>query len=73
MSTTPHTHARAYATLAEDYGKLLEETALADVTLEVDGERFLAYRAVLAVRSAYFKANFTSAMRCSVAGQDIKI
>ena len=62
-----------HATLTEDYSKLLEETALADVTFEVDGERFPAYRGVLAVRSAYFKAMFTSAMRCSVAGQDIKL
>ena len=59
--------------VAEDYSKLLEETELADVTFDVDGEKFPAYRGVLAVRSAYFKAMFSSQMRCSIAGQVIKL
>ena len=47
-------------TVLEDYAKLLTDTALADVTFAVDGQRFPAHRCVLAVRSPYFKALFTS-------------
>jgi len=44
----------------EDYAKLLTDTALADVTFAVDGQRFPAHRCVLAARSPYFKALFAS-------------
>jgi len=44
----------------EDYAKLLKDTALADVTFAVDGQRFPAHRCVLAARSPYFKALFAS-------------
>ena len=58
------------------YGKLLEDTALADVTFAVDGQRFPAHRCVLAARSAYFDGLFKSGrgMReggSSAGGQDI--
>jgi hypothetical protein len=60
----------------EDYGKLLEDTALVDVTFAVDGQRFPAHRCVLAARSAYFAGMFKSGkgMReggSSDQGQDI--
>jgi len=42
----------------EDYAKLLTDKALADVTFDVDCQRFPAHRCVLAVRSPYFKALF---------------
>ena len=44
----------------EDYAKLLTDTALADVTFAVDGQRFPAHRCVLAARSPYFTAFFAS-------------
>jgi len=61
-----------------DYAKLLSDTALADVTFAVDGQRFPVYRGVLAARSPYFKAFFASGqcMReegSRAAGEDIVI
>ena len=50
-----HTHVAL-----EDYAKLLTDTSLADVTFAVDGQRFRAYRGVLAARSPYFKALFAA-------------
>ncbi len=47
----------------EDYGKLVEDGALADVVLLVEGERFPAHRGVLAVRSEYFYGLFLSGMQ----------
>ncbi len=44
----------ALAALQQDYGKLVEDGALADVVLVVDGERFPAHRGLLAARSEYF-------------------
>ena len=44
----------------QDYGKLLDDAELADVTFAVDGQRFPAHRPVLAARSAHFKALLTS-------------
>jgi hypothetical protein len=46
--------------LCQDYGKLLEDTELADVTFAVDSQRFSAHRLVLAARSAYFSGLFKS-------------
>ena len=46
--------------LKEDYGKLLGDTELADVTFAVDGQRFPAHRCVLSARSAYFRGLFKS-------------
>jgi len=64
--------------LEKDYGKLLEDTALADVTFAVDGQRFPAHRCVLAVRSPYFRGLFESGTGMSegggrAAGNDIVI
>jgi len=62
----------------EDYSKLLENAALADVTFAVGGQRFPAHRCVLAARSPYFRAMFESGKgtheegSCA-AGQDIVI
>ena len=61
-----------------DYVKLLSDTALADVTFAVDGQRFPAYRGVLAAPSPYFKAFFAlgQGMReegSCAAGEDIVI
>jgi len=47
-------------TLVQDYAKLLRDTSLADVIFAVNGQRFPAYRCVLAARSPYFKALFAS-------------
>ena len=58
----------------QDYGKLLEDTALADVTFVVDGHRFPAHRCVLAARSPYFSALFKPGLRegaGAVASEDI--
>jgi hypothetical protein len=62
----------------QDYGKLLEDTELADVTFAVDGQRFPAHRCVLAARSAFFSGLFKSGRGMSeggssAAGQDIVI
>jgi len=64
--------------LEKDYGKLLEDTELADVTFTVDGQRFPAHRCVLAARSPYFSGLFKSCKGMSeggrsAAGQDIVI
>ena len=44
----------------QDYGKMLDDTELADVTFAVDGQRFPAHRCVLAARSPYFSGLFKS-------------
>jgi len=64
--------------LEEDYGKLLDDTDLADVTFAVDGQRFPAHRCVLAARSPYFSGLFKSCKGMSEGGgsaavQDIMI
>ena len=62
--------------LQEDLGKLLGDTALADVTFTVDGQRFHAHRCVLVVRSPYFKALIESGLQeeaSRAAGKDIVI
>jgi DNA-binding beta-propeller fold protein YncE len=53
----------ALAELQQDYGKLAEDGALADVVLVVDGERFPAHRVILAARSVYFRGLFLSGMQ----------
>tara|TARA_Y100000389_G_scaffold204348_1_gene256374 strand:+ start:12833 stop:14503 length:1671 start_codon:yes stop_codon:yes gene_type:complete len=40
----------------DDYGKLLDDPALADVFFEVQGTTFFAHRSILTVRNEYFKA-----------------
>jgi len=62
--------------LEKDYGKMLDDTELADVTFAVDGQRFPAHRCVLAARSPYFRGLFKSCKGMSegggsAAGQDI--
>ena len=47
----------------EDYGKLLEDSELADVVLLVEGHRFPAHRAILAARSDYFRGLFKSGLQ----------
>ena len=47
----------------QNYGKLLEDGDLADVVFVVGGQRFLAYRGVLAARSEYFRGLFKSGMQ----------
>ena len=49
--------------LQQDYGKLVEDGDLADVVFVVEGERFPAYRGVLAARSEYFRGLFKSGMQ----------
>jgi hypothetical protein len=57
--------AKTQAKLAalQDYEKLVEDGALADVELVVDGVRFPAHRGVLAARSEYFWGLFLSGMQ----------
>jgi len=62
----------------EDYSKMLEDAALADVTFAVGGQRFPAHRCVLAARSPYFRAMFESGKGMHeegsrAAGQDVVI
>ena len=62
--------------LARDYGRMLEDLQLADVTFVVAGQRFRAHRCVLAARSAYFEGMFKHSgrsMREGEAGQDIHL
>ena len=64
--------------LRMDYGKMLEDAALADVTFAVGGQRFPAHRCVLAARRPYFRAMFESGTGMHeegsrAAGQDIVI
>jgi hypothetical protein len=47
----------------EDYAKLADDGDLADVVFVVEGQRFPAYRGVLAVRSEYFRGLFKSGMQ----------
>ena len=47
----------------QNYGKLLEDGDLADVEFVVEGERFPAYRGVLAAQSEYFRGLFKSGMQ----------
>jgi len=66
------------AILLEDYSKLLENAALADVTFAVGGQRFPAHRCVLVARSPYFRAMFESGKDMHeegtrTAGRDIMI
>ena len=62
----------------EDYSKMLEDAALADVMFAVGGQRFPAHLCVLAARSPYFRAMFESGKDMHeegsrAAGQDIVI
>jgi len=64
--------------LRMDYGKMLEDAALADVTFAVGGQCFPAHRCVLAARSPYFRALFKSGKGMHeegsrAAGEDIVI
>jgi len=64
--------------LVEDHGKLLDHTALADVTFAVDGQRFPAHCCVLSARSPYFLGLFESGTGMSygerrAAGEEIVI
>ena len=45
----------------EDYAKLADDGDLADVVFVVEGQRFPAYRGVLAARTEYFRGLFKSA------------
>ena len=47
----------------QDYGKLVEDSELADVVLLVEGHRFPAHRAILAARSDYFRGLFKSGLQ----------
>ena len=42
----------------EDLSKLLDNMTLADVTITVDGQRFVAHCCVLAAQSLYFRGLF---------------
>jgi len=64
--------------LRDDLSKLLDDTALTDVTFAVDGQRFPAHRCVLAARSPYFSGLFESGTGMSegggrASGEDIVI
>jgi len=52
----------------QDYGKLVEDTELADVTFAVDGQRFPAHRCILAAHSAFFSGLFKSGRGMSEGG-----
>ena len=62
-SEAPKPMTAAFAALQQDYGELVEDGALADVVLVVDGERFPANRVVLAAQSEYFRGLFLSGMQ----------
>jgi hypothetical protein len=55
--------AAAFAELQQDYGKFVEDGALADVVMEVEGERFPAHQVILAARSEYFWGMILSGMQ----------
>jgi hypothetical protein len=59
----PRKKAQQINQLLQDYGKLVEDGDLADVVFVVEGERFPAYRGVLAARSEYFRGLFKSGMQ----------
>lgn len=48
--------------LSQDLGALLDRGSFTDVTLDVEGQEFLAHRAILAARSPVFAAMFEHAM-----------
>jgi len=57
----------------QDYGKLVENSEMADVMLLVEGHRFPAHRAILAARSEFFRGLFKSGLQeasCVSLGQD---
>jgi hypothetical protein len=47
----------------QNYGKLLEDGDLADVVFVVEGQRFPAYRGMLAAQGEYFRELFKSGMQ----------
>ncbi|KAL6661103.1 hypothetical protein ACP70R_000487 [Stipagrostis hirtigluma subsp. patula] len=48
--------------IGKDFGTLLDNTDGADVSFTIDGEKFLAHRAVLAARSPVFRAELLGSM-----------
>ncbi len=62
-SEAPKPRTAVFVELQQDYGKLVEDGALADVVLEVEGQRFPAHRGMLAARSEYFRGLFLSGMQ----------
>jgi len=78
LAPPPHLVVQPTANLAalqDDYGKLLEDRTLADVTFVEDGQRFHGHRCVLAVRSPFFRGLFESGKGMSegAGGEDIVI
>jgi hypothetical protein len=57
----------------ENYGKLVGASELADVGLVVEGELFPAHRAVLVVRSEYFRGLLLSGMQEGCGQQEIAL
>jgi BTB/POZ domain len=63
----------ATQSLAQDFTALLRSELLTDVTFCAQGERFRAHRAVLAARSAYFRALLSGQMRESHAHAEVEL
>jgi len=56
-----------------DFGRLLEDETFADTTFDVMGTRLFAHRAILAVRSDYFRSMLTSTCREAQPGAVISV
>ena len=49
-------------TLGDDFVKLVNDPTFSDVCFKVEGKKVHAHKAILVVRSKYFKAMFTTQM-----------
>jgi len=62
-----------HPSLGADLSGLLEDTQFSDATFDVAGTRFVGHRAILAVRSEYFRRMFSSSCTEAEPGSVVKI